>query len=110
MQNKNKEKKKNTGLHDGGAAILIHEHLERRIIYIHRIDRQILHVTLHSKQSHMPLTILTTYAPRKAYPENNKKNTGENTRNNKRNTTKTHDNLARRHKWAIRRNKRKRTN
>ena len=44
-------------------AILVHEELEHHIVNIQRINARIIQVTLHSKNSHTPLTILCTYAP-----------------------------------------------
>ena len=52
------------GIPTGGVAILIHEELEHDIVLIKRIDARIIQITLHSQNSHTPLTILCTYAQR----------------------------------------------
>ena len=53
----------NRGLPTAGVAILVHEELEHHIVNLKRINERIMQLTLHSKHSHTPLTILCTYAP-----------------------------------------------
>ena len=54
------QEKGTQGVSTGGLAILIHEELEHRISHIHRIDHRILKITLQSRESHTPITIITT--------------------------------------------------
>ena len=51
------------GMAEGGVAILIHEDLEQHITHIHRINHRIMKITMHSEESHTPVTIINTYAP-----------------------------------------------
>ena len=53
------------GMSTGGVAILIHENLEQHILHIHRISHRVLKITMHSKETQTPVTIITTYAPHK---------------------------------------------
>ena len=55
----------------------------------------------------MPITILTTYAPRKGYPKTEQKEHWENAKTTTNHTAKSQDNMLRRHKWETRNNKRK---
>jgi len=65
------------GMSEGGVAILIHENIAPHITHIHRISRRTVKITLQSKNSHTPVTIINTYAPHQGKTNSNKKNTGK---------------------------------
>ena len=50
-------------------AILIRNDLQQHITHITQINNRIMHLTLQSKKSHKPITILNTYAPGKSKGE-----------------------------------------
>ena len=92
----------NTGMYQGGVAILAHEELQRGIKQIERIGHQILKIILTNKKAAMPTAILATYAPHTGYKVEEKTTLGPSARNNK---TNTYDNpmcTVCRCKWAIR--------
>ena len=64
------------GLHQGGAATLIHQDLVPYISTIKRIDRRIMTTTLQDNKTLTPITILTTYEPHKGYTATERNNTG----------------------------------
>jgi len=75
-ERKTNSKNINTGMYQGGVAILVHEELQRHIKQIERIGRRILKITLTNKNATMPITILATYAPHTGYTVEEKNNTG----------------------------------
>ena len=60
-------KNTNTGMYQGGVAILVHEDLQHRVKQTERIDRRILKIILTSKNATAPITVLATYAPHMGY-------------------------------------------
>ena len=82
-ERKTNSKNINTGMYQGGVAILVHEELQHHIKQIERIDHRILKIIPTNKNATMPITILATYAPHAGYTVEEKTTLESSARNNK---------------------------
>jgi len=87
-------------MYTGGVEILIREQIDHHITHIHQINRRLPNVTLQSKNSHKPLTILNTYAPHKGYAKLEQKEHWGKANQSIENTKSKYVNMARRHRWG----------
>ena len=79
-----------TGLPIGGVAIIVHEQIAKHIIHINRISHRIMTITLHSIDTHTPVTIISPYAPHKGIPKIEQKEHWEQTQETIKNIPKKH--------------------
>ena len=88
-------KREETGLVQGGKAIMIHESMQQYITQIARRSSRVRRVTQGRKNSQMPIQILTNYAPHNGHTEEDRdQHWGGSQGNPEQGMQTTHDHMA----------------